>query len=207
MPQEAQLQLEMPATQAQTMQSLHARLVVAADGAHSLVKQTAGIGSSTRDYRQVAVVAVVRTDLPAQGVAFERFTDSGPLALLPRFDQSYAVIWMLPPDLAAEHVACDEADFCLRLQRRFGWRAGRILSVGARGSYPLSLVQADASIGSRVALIGNAAQALHPIAAQGFNLGLRDAAVLAELISAADDPGAPDLLRFTLRAATLTAAV
>jgi 2-octaprenyl-6-methoxyphenol hydroxylase len=175
--------------------ALSARLVIAADGAHSLVKQAAGIASDARDYQQVAVVAVVRTDRASQGVAYERFTDSGPLALLPRFDNSHAVIWTLPPQMAAEYVACDAGEFCRRLQQRFGWRAGHIVSVGARASYPLSLVQARSSVGTRVALIGNAAQALHPVAAQGFNLGLRDAAVLAELITAASDPGAAEVLQ------------
>jgi 2-octaprenyl-6-methoxyphenol hydroxylase len=175
-------------------QTLHARLVVAADGAHSLIKQAAGIDSRSSDYQQVAVVSVVRTDSPAAGVAFERFTDTGPLALLPRFDRSYGVIWTLPPEAAAEHLTCTPDEFCRRLQQRFGWRAGRFLAVGARASYPLALVQAGSSVGKRVALIGNAAQALHPIAAQGFNLGLRDAAVLAELIGSADDPGAPGVL-------------
>jgi 2-octaprenyl-6-methoxyphenol hydroxylase len=174
--------------------SLSARLVVAADGAHSQVAQAAGIAASTSDYQQVAVVAVVRTDRSAQGIAYERFTDTGPVALLPRSDHRHAVIWVLPTPSAAEHVACDADEFCRRLQQRFGWRAGHIVSVGARASYPLSLVEAHSSVGARVALIGNAAQALHPIAAQGFNLGLRDAAVLAELVAAADDPGAAAVL-------------
>lgn len=174
--------------------TVNARLVVAADGANSLIKQAAGIPSDTTDYRQVAVVCAVHTDHPADGTAYERFTDSGPLALLPRFDRSYGVIWTLPPAAAAEQLSCPPEQFCHQLQQRFGWRAGRMLSVGARASYPLALVQSAASAGTRVALIGNAAQALHPIAAQGFNLGLRDAAVLAELIGAAGDPGAPEVL-------------
>lgn len=173
---------------------LQARLAVAADGAHSLVKQAASIGSDTSDYEQVALVANLRTDCSAQGVAYERFTASGPLALLPRFDGSYAVVWILAPAAAAQLQACSDAEFCSRLQQRFGWRAGRILQTGPRASYPLSLVRAQSSIGTRTALIGNAAQALHPIAAQGFNLGLRDAAVLAELIAAAEDPGADEVL-------------
>jgi len=188
---QALLRIDRAGAQPETLQ---ARLVVAADGAHSLVKQAAAIASSSSDYRQVAVVGVVRTDSPAAGLAFERFTDSGPVALLPRLDRSYGLIWILPPEAAAEHLSCGPEEFCRRLQQRFGWRAGRILSVGPRASYPLSLVYAGASAGTRVALIGNAAQALHPIAAQGFNLGLRDAAVLAELIGSADDPGASSVL-------------
>lgn len=183
--------------------TLRARLVVAADGAHSLVKQAAGIPSSSTDYQQVALVTNVRTDSGAQAIAYERFTETGPLALLPRHDGSYAVIWALAPSAAAALQACSESEFCQQLQRRFGWRAGRIIHIGARASYPLALVQARSSVGRRTALIGNAAQALHPIAAQGFNLGLRDAAVLAELIACAEDPGADEVLaQFALRRAS-----
>jgi 2-octaprenyl-6-methoxyphenol hydroxylase len=173
---------------------VQARLVVAADGAHSLVKRVAGIDSQASDYDQVAVVANIRTDCSARGIAFERFTATGPLALLPLADGAYTVVWTLPPERAQALRDCDEAEFRRALQDSFGWRAGHIQSVGARASYPLSLVRAEASTGERVALIGNAAQALHPVAAQGFNLGLRDAATLAELIATAGDPGAPPLL-------------
>jgi 2-octaprenyl-6-methoxyphenol hydroxylase len=173
---------------------LQARLVVAADGAHSLVKQAAGIDSSTSDYQQVALVANLRTDRSADGVAFERFTATGPLALLPLADGAYTVVWTLAPDVAQAMRDCNEAEFCRALQHSFGWRAGQVLEVGKRASYPLSLVRAQDVTAERVALIGNAAQALHPIAAQGFNLGLRDAAMLAELIAPTADPGAQQLL-------------
>jgi len=173
---------------------LLARLVVAADGAHSLVKQAAGIESSSSDYRQVAVVANIRTDRSARGVAFERFTAAGPLALLPLADGAYTVVWTLAPDAAQAMRDCDAGEFCRALQHSFGWRAGQVLQVGKRASYPLSLVRAQDVTGERVALIGNAAQALHPVAAQGFNLGLRDAAMLAELIATAADPGAQAVL-------------
>ncbi len=171
-----------------------AALVVAADGAHSLVKQVAGIDSSTSDYGQVALVAHLKTDRAAHGVAFERFTASGPIALLPLFGDSYAVVWTLAPAAASAMQQCDRGEFCERLQASFGWRAGRICDVGVRAAYPLRLVRALQSTAVRVALVGNAAQALHPIAAQGFNLGLRDVAVLAELVARAPDPGAPALL-------------
>jgi len=192
---EARLSITRGAPGSGPEESWTARLVVAADGARSLIKQAADIPSSTQEYGQVAVVAVVQTDAPATGCAFERFTDTGPLALLPRFDRSYGVIWTLAAEAADAQLRSPPAEFCRQLQRRFGWRAGRILSVSERASYPLSLVQARSSVGVRVALIGNAAQALHPVAAQGFNLGLRDAAVLAELICDASDPGAPTLLQ------------
>jgi 2-octaprenyl-6-methoxyphenol hydroxylase len=173
---------------------LHAALVVAADGAHSLIKQAAGIASSEDDYRQVAVVANIRTDARAGGIAYERFADTGPMALLPLAGGDYTVVWTLEPERAAGLQACEPALFCEQLQRAFGWRAGRIREVGRRAAYPLALVRALEATATRVALIGNASQALHPIAAQGFNLGLRDAAVLAELVAAATDPGAPAVL-------------
>jgi 2-octaprenyl-6-methoxyphenol hydroxylase len=190
-PQSAQLQVLDAAKQTRLIQ---ARLVVAADGANSLVKQAAGIASESSPYEQVAVVGNVRTDRKAQGVAYERFTATGPLALLPLHDGAYSVVWTLAAQTAQAMKDCSEAQYCRELQRCFGWRVGNFVQVGQRGSYPLALVQAQRSVGERVALIGNAAQALHPIAAQGFNLGLRDAAVLAELIAGADDPGATPLL-------------
>jgi 2-octaprenyl-6-methoxyphenol hydroxylase len=173
---------------------IEARLVVAADGANSLVKQAAGIASQSSPYQQVAVVANVRSERPAQAVAYERFTPTGPLALLPLHDGAYSVVWTLAAETAQAMKECSEAQYRRELQRSFGWRVGHFVQVGQRGSYPLALVQAQSIVGERVALIGNAAQALHPIAAQGFNLGLRDAAALAELIADADDPGARELL-------------
>jgi len=174
--------------------TVSAALVVAADGAHSLIKQVAGIESSTTDYGQVAVIAHLKTDRPARGIAFERFSAAGPIALLPLYGDSHAVVWTLEPPAAEAMARCEPAEFCERLQRSFGWRAGRILGVGVRSAYPLRLVRAQRATGMRVALVGNAAQALHPVAAQGFNLGLRDVAVLAELVAHASDPGAPSLL-------------
>jgi 2-octaprenyl-6-methoxyphenol hydroxylase len=174
--------------------TIEARLVVAADGAHSQVKQAAGIPSDNDSYHQVAVVANVRTDRAATGIAYERFTGSGPLAMLPLYDGAYTVVWTLAPEIAQAMQQCPEQEFCRELQSGFGWRVGRFVQVGQRHSYPLALVTARASTATRVALIGNAAQALHPVAAQGFNLGLRDAAVLAELIVSAEDPGAVEVL-------------
>ncbi len=173
---------------------LTARLVVAADGADSLVKRAGAIASEERAYGQVALITNVRSDCTAGAIAFERFTESGPLALLPRHDGSYALIWTLPPTRAEQMQNCSEREFCELLQQRFGWRAGRFEQIGRRASYPLELVHARSSSGQRMALIGNAAQALHPVAAQGFNLGLRDAAMLAELITSAGDPGAVNVL-------------
>ena len=181
---------------------LRAKLVVAADGAHSLVKQATGIASRAHDYEQIAVVANISTDRAARGIAYERFSAAGPLALLPLRDGSYTIVWTLEPQRARLMQECSSAQFCSALQGAFGWRAGQIQRVGQRHAYALELVRAQQLTAARVALIGNAAQALHPIAAQGFNLGLRDAAVLAELIAQASDPGDPALLaRFAARRA------
>jgi len=173
-----------------------ARLVVAADGAHSQVRLAAGIDAAVEDYEQVAVVANVAADRPHQGVAYERFTPAGPLAVLPLHDGTYAVIWACRLGPAQEVLALGEAEYLARLQAQFGWRAGRFVHAGRRGSYPLKLTRAADTVATRTVLIGNAAQALHPVAGQGFNLGLRDAAMLAEVIAnASGDVGAPQLLR------------
>ena len=173
-----------------------ARLVVAADGAHSQVRVAAGIDAAVEDYEQVAVVANVAAERPHQGVAYERFTPAGPLAVLPVYDGSYTVIWASRPERAQELLALGEAGYLASLQAHFGWRAGRFVRAGHRGSYPLRLTRALSTVATRTVLIGNAAQALHPVAGQGFNLGLRDAAMLAEVIAnASGDVGAPQLLR------------
>jgi 2-octaprenyl-6-methoxyphenol hydroxylase len=175
-------------------EQVEARLVVAADGARSLVRAAAGIASSDEDYNQVAVVVHVVTDRPATGIAYERFTRTGPLAVLPLPDGAYTVVWTLEPARARAVLALPDAEFEAALQESFGWRIGRVQKSGARASYPLSLSRADALTAPRLVLVGNAAQALHPVAGQGFNLGLRDAATLAELVAGAEDPGAPALL-------------
>ena len=176
-------------------ESFRARLIVAADGAHSQVRAAAGIDADVEDYAQVALVATVSADQPHLERAFERFTASGPLAVLPLAHGGLAVIWACAPPAAARLLGLDEAAYLRELQAAFGWRAGRFTRVGGRGSYPLKLTRASAPTGPRTVLIGNAAQALHPIAGQGFNLGLRDAAMLAEvLLEAAGDVGAPAVL-------------
>ncbi|MFT3907390.1 MAG: 2-octaprenyl-6-methoxyphenyl hydroxylase [Steroidobacteraceae bacterium] len=173
---------------------LRADLAVAADGAHSLVRAAAGIGAHDVDYEQVAIVANLSADRPAAGIAYERFTTTGPLAVLPLADGSYTVVWTLAPAHAEAVLAHDDAAFLAELQTCFGWRIGTIRRVGKRASYPLLLTRAQSAAGVRSVLVGNASQALHPVAGQGFNLGLRDAAVLAELVAEADDAGTPVLL-------------
>jgi len=177
------------------IEHVNARLIVAADGAHSIVRAAAGIEASVEDYDQVAVVANVAADRRHDETAYERFTPSGPLAVLPLHDGSYGVIWTAAPERANEILGFDDPTYLCELQTRFGWRAGKFVRVGKRASYPLKLSRSQGVTATRTVLIGNAAQALHPVAGQGFNLGLRDAAMIAELIAASPgDPGAPAVL-------------
>lgn len=173
-----------------------ARLLVAADGAHSAVRTAAGIEAGVEDYDQVAIAAAVVADRPHDGTAFERFTPTGPVAVLPLRGGGYGTIWSCAPQRATEVLALEDDAYLAELQSRFGWRAGKFLRIGRRASYPLKLTRAAETVARRTVLIGNAAQALHPIAGQGFNLGLRDAALLAQLIAdAAGDVGSAELLR------------
>lgn len=179
----------------QGAQRLACRLLVAADGAQSQVRRQLGIGQRQWSYGQSAIIASIRSERPHEGVAYERFTDSGPLALLPMpsfgsdAGQRMALVWTTwDRDLAAL-LALDDRAFAQALQVRFGWRQGRILEVGPRSSYPLGYLQAQKLTQPRVALVGNAAHLLHPIAGQGFNLGLRDLAELARLVERAAAQG------------------
>jgi 2-octaprenyl-6-methoxyphenol hydroxylase len=181
-------------------QPVVARLVIAADGARSAVREAAGIGASTQDYNQTAIIANVACQKLHNNIAYERFTPEGPLAVLPLTDARVGLVWVLAPDAAAQVLQLSDVDFIARLQAAFGLRLGRFTQVGKRSSYPLALTQADAHIAERLAIIGNAAQGLHPIAGQGFNLGLRDAACLAEVLADARsggvvaDPGSREIL-------------
>ena len=163
-------------------QTLNARLVVGCDGTASSVRQAVGIGTLEQDYLQTLFVARARAERGPDGTAWERFTDSGPTALLPRGDRHYGLIHTVPRAEAAAVAALDDAAFLARAQAAIGWRAGRLLEVGPRSAYPLARVLARELLAERVVLMGNAAQTIHPIGAQGFNLGLRDALTLAELI-------------------------
>jgi 2-octaprenyl-6-methoxyphenol hydroxylase len=174
---------------------IRASVAVAADGAGSVLRTSAGIDASVEDYEQVAIVVNAATERPNNGEAFERFTASGPLAVLPVTGGGYTVVWAVAPARAAELVALDENAFAAELLSAFGWRAGRWTKIGRRNTYPLALSRAAETVAGRVVLIGNAAQALHPVAGQGFNLGLRDAATLAEMLAgAAGDPDYTELL-------------
>jgi 2-octaprenyl-6-methoxyphenol hydroxylase len=168
---------------AQGSASVAAKLAIAADGAQSALREAAGIGAQTWNYDQTALVTNVLTQRFHDHVAYERFTPSGPLALLPMSEGRVGLIWTFTPDVAQSVVQANDAEFLARLQDAFGFRLGRFMRVGARQLYPLALTRADEHVADRLAIVGNAAQTLHPIAGQGFNLGLRDAASLAEVLA------------------------
>jgi len=163
-------------------QRCSARLLVAADGAESAIREQLGIETSRRDYEQIAIIANVSTDRPHNNVAYERFTDSGPLAFLPMTEQRCAVVWTVRSDRCQEVLDLDDATFLQRLQQRFGYRLGRLTRVGRRHAFSLQLLQARELVRPRLALVGNAVHTLHPIAGQGFNLGLRDVAALVDVV-------------------------
>lgn len=162
---------------------IEVKLAVAADGARSSVRESAGVGASIWDYGQVALTANVFTQRFHNHIAYERFTPSGPIALLPMSEGRLGLVWTLAPDLAKGVAAMSDEAFLARLQHEFGFRLGRFTRVGVRQLYPLALTRSDEHVAHRLALVGNAAQSLHPIAGQGFNLGLRDAACLAEVLA------------------------
>ena len=175
---------------------LHARLLVAADGARSSVRDALGIAAREHDYQQTLFVARLRTQAPPDDTAYERLTASGPTALLPRGDGHYGLVHGVAGAEAAAVTALDDAGFLARVQAAFGWRAGRFLAVGPRSAYPIVGSVAEALVAPRAVLVGNAAQSLHPLGAQGFNLGLRDALTLAECIAAGPgDAGDAAVLR------------
>ena len=161
---------------------LRARLLVAADGAHSSVRAALGIAADEHDYGQTLFVTRLRADRAPDGTAYERFGADGPTALLPRGDRHYGLVHAVARGEADAVAALDEAAFLARAQEAFGWRVGPFLACGARSAYPIARVMARALTAPRAVLVGNAAQTIHPIGAQGFNLGLRDALTLAELI-------------------------
>ncbi|MDF4586539.1 2-octaprenyl-6-methoxyphenyl hydroxylase [Vibrio parahaemolyticus] len=180
---------------------LNAKLLVAADGAVSQCCQQIGLELSEHDFDQVAVIANIVTQEPHQGRAFERFTENGPVALLPMSDNRMSLVWCLRPDDAQIVMELSESEFLERLQQDFGWRLGAMQKVGLRASYPLLLRHRKQNISHRFAIVGNAAQTLHPIAGQGFNLGIRDVVTLAEeLVKQGEDVGRyQGLIRFSQR--------
>ena len=163
-------------------QVLKAQLVVAADGANSIARKLLGIQTERYDYHQTAIVTNFSSSHPNQFVAYERFTDTGPLAVLPRNDDRCGLVWTVSTAEADCYLNLSDHAFLAKLQDYFGYRLGRFTRLGTRQSYPLQMLKTKQRVHPGVVLIGNAAQTVNPIAAQGFNLGLRDVALLAELI-------------------------
>ena len=167
--------------------TLTAKLLVAADGDDSFVRRLSGVRIKQRNYEQSAVIANVATDTPHNNQAFERFTDSGPLALLPMAateneQNRYSLVWTVKASEQDEMMTWSDEMFLEKLKTRFGERAGKFINVSKRHTYPLSLMRAKEHVRERLAIIGNAAHTLHPVAGQGFNLGLRDVAALSQVI-------------------------
>lgn len=162
--------------------TLSARIIIGADGTHSLVRTALDIATDEFDYQQALFVCTVQTNQASDGCAYERFSAQGPVALLPMPGGQYGAICGVAQHDAQRVASLSDADYIDYFQSRFGWRAGRILRVGSRTHYPLKKVIAKQIIGAGCVLMGNAAQTLHPIGAQGFNLGLRDALSFVECV-------------------------
>ena len=180
-------------------QQLRCKLLVGADGNQSMVRQLTKVPVEQTDFGQTAIIANVQTSKAHDGKAFERFTDSGPLALLPMSEQRSSLVWSVHTAEVDELMALDDAAFLVRLQQRFGYRLGKFIKTGQRFAYPLILTEALEPTQHRSVVIGNAAHALHPIAGQGYNLGLRDVAVLHHQVEqafcAGEDVGAQAVTR------------
>ncbi|MEE8494896.1 MAG: 2-octaprenyl-6-methoxyphenyl hydroxylase [Xanthomonadales bacterium] len=163
-------------------EQLEARLVVGADGAHSFIRESLGIETERYDYRQTAVICNITPEQAHRGRAFECFTPSGPFAVMPHVSGRCGLIWCVHTDDAAALLELPDQEFLRGAQARFGDVLGDFVKAGKRSSYPLRLIRAREDIRPGVVILGNAAHAIHPVGAQGFNLGLRDAAVLAEVL-------------------------
>ncbi|HES76923.1 MAG TPA: FAD-dependent oxidoreductase [bacterium] len=170
-------------------QRVHARLLVAADGAGSAVRTALGGEVQGRDYGQTAILARVEVEHAAARTAFERFTEEGPIALLPMGGQRYSLVWVTATDEVAARLALSDAEFLAQLGARFGMRLGRFVAVGARSIYALRTTTSEQITAPRLVILGNAAHALHPVAGQGLNLCLRDIRALLGELSQAQQEG------------------
>ncbi|GHD67205.1 FAD-dependent monooxygenase [Jeongeupia chitinilytica] len=178
----AQLTLATP----QGLHRLTAGLVVLAEGGQ-LLAALDDVTQTVKPYEQHAILATITPNEPHRGVAFERFADDGPMALLPNGDD-YTLVWTQTPEGADARLALSDADFIAQVGQRFAGRIDGFAKVGPRASWPLALKTLDSVVGRRVVMIGNAAQTLHPVAGQGLNLGLRDATTLADLLTITPRP-------------------
>ena len=178
--------------------NLTAQLLVGADGGQSTVRKLLDIPQQIIEYGQTALVTSVQSTLPNQNTAYERFTEQGPLALLPIAGKQASVVWTRTQEQAEALMAGGEAEFLAELQACFGYRLGVLKLIAPRRAFPLSLIRANSMVSGRAVIIGNAAHQLHPVAGQGFNLGIRDVAQLADLLIKQHrqqaDIGAADLL-------------
>lgn len=177
-----------------SQQVLDAQLVIGADGAQSAVRQALGIAAHSEDYGQLALVSQLECSKDPQGCAYERFAGESLLAVLPRGPQRVGVIWMLPTAAAQSWVEAGPEAFAQGFQQAFGWRLGRLRPAAPILRWPLKRVRAHRLTGPRALLMGNAAANFHPVAAQGFNLALRDAAALCAAVHEQTDPGQSSLL-------------
>ncbi len=163
--------------------NLSARLLVGADGGQSTVRKLLEIPLQITEYGQTALVTTLETTLPHQNTAFERFTAAGPLALLPLAGRKSALVWTRSHEQAMALQSGGEADFLSELQACFGYRLGALQLCAPRRAFPLNLIRAQSMVSGRAVIIGNAVHQLHPVAGQGFNLGIRDVALLAEMLT------------------------
>ena len=174
-------------------EAIETSLLVIADGANSQTAQKLGIHSDKKPYGQQGIIANIALQDAHNGVAYERFTDQGPMAMLPLpdFDGSprCALVWTQPPERAAELMTATDKDFLQALQESFGYRMGMVEKVGERVAYPLALTTASEQVRRNIVVLGNAAHSLHPVAGQGFNLSLRDVATLADVLGKAKSAG------------------
>jgi 2-octaprenyl-6-methoxyphenol hydroxylase len=175
--------------------SLSAKLLVVADGARSALRKQLGVASQTITSGQMALVCNVKFAKDGAGQAFERFTDHGPLALLPLGGQLYNLVWCGNKAQTEQRLAAAPEEFSALLQRAFGVSLGELIEQGKRAAFALDIVAADQLHAPRSVILGNAAQALHPVAGQGFNLGLRDVASLLDQLEDAADVGANDVIK------------
>jgi 2-octaprenyl-6-methoxyphenol hydroxylase len=160
--------------------------LVGSDGGNSKVRSILAIDAEHKSYQQTAIITNVRTQKAHRNVAYERFTQHGPLAVLPIQDDHCALIWTQPEKNTELYLQMDDQEFLQSLQKAFGYRLGKFLEVGKRSAYPLSLTTSNKLTGPHAVLIGNAAQTVHPVAAQGFNLGLRDVHTLVQMLTNID---------------------
>ncbi|QIM64953.1 2-octaprenyl-6-methoxyphenyl hydroxylase [Frederiksenia canicola] len=171
-----------------SQQQLECALIVAADGMQSHIAKQCGVATEmVKDYQQSAIIANVELTEPHRNQAFERFTPQGPFALLPLTEKTMSLVWCLHDP--SEAMSMTDSEFITALQHQFGWKLGKFVRVSKRFVYPLSSQKSESHIHHRLAIVGNAAQLLHPVAGQGFNLGMRDLFALATLVGEAFNQG------------------